>query len=69
MPYSKVNFLRGDGKPQKRDCRKRETQYVTHIDSFCGPKSYYANQDVFCNLKPKDVSANKQTHKIYTKEL
>ena len=67
---SKVNFLRGQRSHTEHIRHVKRAQCVAHTESFCGPKSYYANQDMFCGLKPKPISVSKDNpQKIYTKEL
>ena len=62
---SKVNFIRGrSGFSVDNISIDAETEVgLVPVESFCGLRSYYANQDVFCTLKPKPVPQNKQTYK------
>lgn len=66
---SKVNFIRGRSSLATEKATAESDVRPVSVGSFCGPRSYYANQDVFCDLKPKPVPKERQKHKIYTKEL
>lgn len=68
---SKVNLIRGRSSfvAENLPAGAEIELYPASVESFCGLRSYYANQDVFCSLKPKPVPENKQPYKIYTKEL